>query len=83
MLKLTRREKKTLKKILDHMRKECHMFNGFYDAENGKTEFMYGVELPLEYLAYMVSEDYYDEFDETFIKNLMASKTMARERSSL
>ena len=83
MLKLTRREKKTLKKILDHMRKQCPMFNGVYDAKNAKAEYMYGLELPLEYLTYMVSEDYYNEFDETFTKNLIASKVRAKERSLL
>lgn len=83
MLKLTRREKKTLKKILDYMRKECPLFNGFYDAKNGKIESMWGIEMPLEHLACMVSEDYYVEFNETFTKNLVKSQMMARERSSL
>ena len=65
MRELSVNEKEMLKDIIEEMR-ECKMFEGHYDAKNGQPEFMYGISTVMEYLAYMVSDEYGDSFSNTF-----------------
>lgn len=78
MRKLNTNEKEILKGIIEEMR-ECNMFNGIYNAKNGKEDFMYGIETVMECLAYMVSDEYGDSFSDTFVKNLIASEQEIKE----
>ena len=73
MRKLNTNEKEMLKGIIEEIR-EISMFNGIYDAKNGKEDFMYGIETVMECLAYMVSDKYGDSFSDTFVKNLIFSE---------
>jgi hypothetical protein len=72
-MELTREEKQTIQKVVEHMG-ECDLFSGRYDAKNGNKKFMYGVSLVMEYLAYLVSEEYGEEFDTKFVKNMAESE---------
>lgn len=73
MVVLNQEEKKVIEKVVDGMT-ECGLFCGKYDAKNGSAEFMHGISTVMEYLAYLVSDEYGAEFDETFLKNMIKSK---------
>ena len=42
--------------------------------KNGSAEFMHGISTVMDYLAYLVSEDYGAEFEEKFLKNMIESE---------
>lgn len=73
MVVLNQEEKKVIEKVVDGMT-ECGLFCGKYDAKNGSAEFMHGISTVMEYLAYLVSDEYGAEFDETFLKNMIKSE---------
>lgn len=73
MLELNQEEKKVIEKVVDGMT-ECGLFCGRYDAKNGNEYFMYGVSTVMEYLAYLVSDEYGNEFSDTFTKNMIKSE---------
>lgn len=73
MLELNQEEKEVIEKVVDGMT-ECGLFCGRYDAKNGNEHFMYGVSTVMEYLAYLVSDEYGDEFSDTFTKNMIKSE---------
>lgn len=73
MVVLNQEEKKVIEKVVDGMT-ECGLFCGWYDAKNGNEHFMYGVSTVMEYLAYLVSDEYGDEFSDTFTKNMIKSE---------
>lgn len=52
---------------------ECPMFRGEYDAKHGSESFMYGVATVMEYLALKVSEEFYEEVSDIFVKNMVKS----------
>ena len=72
MNRITRLERFFLKRIFNKMR-DVELFFGKYDATNGKKEFMYGISTVMEYLALEVSEEFYEEYQEEFLKNLEKS----------
>lgn len=76
MVELNQEEKKTVQKIVDEMTK-CSLFYGHYDAKNGSAEFMHGVATVMEYLVYLVGDDYGAEFENTFLKNMIESEKRA------
>ena len=76
MRKFNTNEKAVLKGIIEEIR-EISMFNGRYDAKNGKKDFMYGILSVMECLAYMVSDKYGDSFSDTFLQNLIDSEQKA------
>ena len=76
MRELNTNEKEMLKGIIEEIR-EISMFNGRYDAKNGKKDFMYGILSVMECLAYMVSDKYGDSFSDTFLQNLIDSEQKA------
>lgn len=73
MVKLNQEEKKVVQKVVDGMA-ECGLFCGRYDAKNGNAEIMHGIGIVMEYLAYLVGEDYGTEFKYTFLKNMIESE---------
>ena len=73
MVALNKKEKKVIKKVVDEMSKGG-LFCGEYDAKNGDAQFMYGIVTVMEYFAYLISEDYGEEFEKAFFKNLAKSK---------
>ena len=73
MVALNKKEKEVVKKIINGMT-ECGLFCGNYDAKNGSSEFMHGIETVMEYLAYLVSDEYGAEFEDIFLENLIKSK---------
>ena len=77
MRELNANEKEMLKGIIEEMR-EDGMFEGQYDAKNGNPMFMYGISTVMEYLAYRVSDEYGDNFSDTFIQNLIISEQKAK-----
>ena len=80
MLELNQDEKRVLEKITNQLR-TCDLFNGIYDAKNGDEQFMYGIEVIMEYLAVNISDEYFTEFCDTFAKNMLKSleKTLDKE----
>ena len=52
---------------------ECPMFRGVYDAKHGSDSFMYGIATVMEYLALKVSEEFYEEVSDIFVKNMVKS----------
>ena len=54
------------------------MFIGKYDAKNGKPEFMFGISILLEWIAYKTEDEDAIRFaDEEFIKNMVESQKKA------
>lgn len=76
MVELNQEEKKVVQKVVDGMA-ECGLLYGHYNAKNGRTEFMHGIATVMEYLAYLVSDDYGAEFEKIFIKNMEESENKA------
>lgn len=72
-MELTREEKQTIQKVVEHM-SERGLFRGCYDAKNGDKKFMYGISTIMGYLAYLVSEEYGEQFDTEFVKNMTESE---------
>ena len=73
MVALNEKEKKVIEKVIDGMN-DCGLFYGHYDAKNGSPEFMNGIGTVMEYLAYLVSDEYGAEFEDVFLKNLIKSE---------
>lgn len=73
MVELNQEEKKVVQKVIDGMT-ECGLFCGRYDAKNGSAEVMHGIAFVMEYLAYLVSDDYGAEFEDTFLNNMIKSE---------
>jgi hypothetical protein len=74
MLILNTKEKKIVKKIIEDLMKQNGLFAGNYDAENGNLEFMYGISSLLEYLAYSVDENFGNDVEDVFVKNILKSE---------
>ena len=72
-MKLTKEEKNVLKKVIDHYVELGGVFSGNFDSKNGKTSFMYGIETALGALAYEVSYNYGQDFEEKFFQNVAKS----------
>jgi hypothetical protein len=79
MLELNQDEKRVLEKITNQLR-TCDLFNGIYDAKNGDEQFMYGIELVMEYLAAHISDEYQAEFCDTFSLNMLKSLGKALDK---
>ena len=62
-----------IKDLVEKM-SNCGLFVGKYDAKNGDKDIMCGVLTVMEYLAYEVSEEYGDNFSNTFVKNMLDSE---------
>ena len=75
-MELTREEKQTIQKVIEHM-SECGLFCGRYDATNGNKKFMWGISTVMEYLTYLVSEEYGEQFNTKFINNMIESEKNA------
>lgn len=61
----------------DMLNSGCGLFVGEYDARNGNEQFMHGISTVMEWIAYKVSEEDYNEFNDLFIKNLIKSEQKA------
>lgn len=53
--------------------KQLDLFNGIYDAEHGKKEYMYGIIAVMEQIASGVSEECCIEFSDKFFDNMCQS----------
>lgn len=60
--------------LKDILEKDCGPMVGKYDAINGNEQFMYGVAMVMEFIAYSVNEKTGEEFEELFLKNMMESE---------
>jgi hypothetical protein len=72
MIVLNDIEKSVLKGIFDKI--DVGILKGCYDAKNGDEHFMYGVLTAMTFFAYLISEDFGDEFDDNFTKNMLDSE---------
>lgn len=70
---LNQKEKKVVEKIVNEMT-ENGLFSGRYDAKNGSTEFMHGVAIVMEYLAYLVNDKYGAKISNAFLENMIKSE---------
>ena len=66
-----------IKELIEEM-SECDLFIGKYDARNGNKDFMYGIQTVMEYLSYKVSDEYGENFSNTFLKNMVDSESKVR-----
>lgn len=73
-MELTKEEKATIEKVINNMTSTSSLFNGNYDVKHGHTHFMYGIGTVMEYLAYLVSDEYGNNFSEKFTQNMIDSK---------
>lgn len=54
---------------------ECRMFQGHYDAINGNSHFMFGIETVMEVIAYRAyDDDFAEEFSNEFTDNILRSR---------
>ena len=53
---------------------ENELFTGIYDAENGNDSFMYGILTALCAVATLQSEEYANEVEMEFFKNMSDSE---------
>lgn len=53
---------------------QIKMFTGIYDAEHGDKYFMYGINAVIAYIADRVSEDTYNNVEDLFFANMVASQ---------
>lgn len=53
---------------------EKKLFTGIYDAKNGNDSFMYGMLTVLEAVAKLQSEEYANEVQAKFLKNMSDSE---------
>lgn len=49
---------------------KCNLFQGHYDAKNGSTQFMYGIETAMELISEYAGTS--EEFSEIFSKNMIS-----------
>ena len=56
---------------------QCGLFRGIYDARCGNKEYMFGIETVMGNIAYNVSEECYDKFDNMFCNNITKSEKEA------
>lgn len=61
----------------DMLNSGCGLLVGEYDARNGSEQFMHGISTVMEWIAYRVSEEDYNEFNDLFIRNLIKSEQKA------
>jgi hypothetical protein len=75
IMTLNLREKEVVEKIVNEMTKNG-LFSGQYDAKNdGSRQLMYGINIVMEYLAYLVSNEYGAKISNKFIENMVKSET--------
>lgn len=75
IMTLNQEEKKVVEKIVNEMT-ENGLFSGQYDAKNdGSRQIMYGINVVIEYLAYLVSNEYGAKISNAFIENMIKSET--------
>jgi len=67
-------KEEAFKTVLEELKK-IRLFTGLYDARKGNDQFMYGVQMVMEHIAYMAGE--YEGFDDMFTKNLFKSMDKA------
>lgn len=53
---------------------EVPLFRGVYDAKNGNEHFMYGISTVMEFIAKLVSEELYEEYNDMLHRNMTASE---------
>jgi hypothetical protein len=74
IMTLNLREKEVVEKIVNEMTKNG-LFSGQYDAKNdGSRQLMYGISMAMEYLAYLVSDEYGAKISNTFMENMIKSE---------
>lgn len=56
----------------------CEMLVGKYDATNGNEQYMFGVGMVMEWIAYKVSDEDGYAFEDLFIKNMVTSEQKAK-----
>ena len=61
------------KAIIEKLQKK-KFFTGIYDAKNGNDSFMYGMLTVLEAVAKLQSEEYANEVQAKFLKNMSDSE---------
>lgn len=63
-------EKEAFQIVLNKL-KECNLFCGFYDARNGKKDFMDGIYTVMEVIANHAGDEMYSDM---FLKNMIVSE---------
>ena len=56
----------------------CEMLVGKYDATNGNEQYMFGVGMVMEWIAYRSSEEDYENFTDLFTRNMIESEEKAK-----
>lgn len=50
---------------------------GNYDARHGNEHFMYGIAMVMDAITANISDEFYDNFGDTFVRNMAKSKEKA------
>ncbi len=53
------------------------LLTGHYDAKNGNEHFMYGIQTVMEAIAVRAGRNYYEDFSNEFIRNMIKSEEKA------
>ena len=69
-------KKEAFKIVFNELTKN-NLFIGNYDARHGNNHFMYGIETVMDAIAANISDEFYDNFDDTFVKNMIKSEEKA------
>lgn len=65
--------------IVFHELIKIPMFTGVYDAKNGKEDYMYGIQVVMERIAYELDDNEFllDSFSDFFTHNMIISEAKA------
>lgn len=64
----------------DILNRDIGLFLGSFDAKNGKSEFMHGINTLMEFIAYESSKKDYDGFQKIWFDNFQKSIDNAKKQ---
>ena len=64
----------------DILNRDIGLFLGKFDAKNGKPEFMYGIRVLMDFIAYKKREKDYDDFQKIWFENFQKSIDNAKKQ---
>lgn len=75
MLKLSKKEKKVVKKVIEDLQNNIEMFSGHYCGHGKSCYFVQGIGIAMEMFGAYVDEDYSNKLQDNFVDNMIKSET--------
>lgn len=72
-----KKRKKAFKLVYDDLTKISGLFCGRYDARHGNSGYMHGISTVMECIAYNVSDEQGEQFEDMFLNNMVKSREKA------